>query len=70
MFVFAVHSRLLQFELGINCTGDFPNRRGGVTRTYCDMLRHMPRRFPPPWKAEKIAGGYVVRDANGQSLAY
>jgi hypothetical protein len=34
------------------------------------MLRHMPRRFPPPWKAEKIAGGYVVRDANGQSLAY
>jgi hypothetical protein len=22
------------------------------------------------WKAEKIAGGYVVRDADGQSLAY
>ena len=30
----------------------------------------MPRRFPPPWKAEKIPGGYVVRDANGQALAY
>jgi hypothetical protein len=28
------------------------------------------RRFPPPWKAEKIAGGYVVRDTNGQALAY
>jgi hypothetical protein len=35
------------------------------------MLRAMPpRRFPPPWKAEKIAGGYVVRDTNGQALAY
>jgi hypothetical protein len=29
-----------------------------------------PRRFPAPWSAEKIAGGYVVRDANGQALAY
>jgi hypothetical protein len=30
----------------------------------------MPRRFPPPWKAEKIPGGYVVRDTNGQAIAY
>jgi hypothetical protein len=30
----------------------------------------MARRLPPPWKAEKIAGGYVVRDANGQAIAY
>jgi hypothetical protein len=22
------------------------------------------RRFPPPWRAEPIPGGYVVRDAN------
>jgi hypothetical protein len=28
------------------------------------------RRFPPPWKIERIVGGYVVKDANGQSLAY
>jgi hypothetical protein len=28
------------------------------------------RRFPPPWRAEPIPGGYVVRDANGQSFAY
>jgi hypothetical protein len=27
------------------------------------------RRFPPPWRADKIPGG-IVRDANGQSLAY
>jgi hypothetical protein len=28
------------------------------------------RRFPTPWLADKIAGGYVVWDANGQALAY
>ena len=28
------------------------------------------RRFPPPWRADKIPGGYVVRDANGQALVY
>jgi hypothetical protein len=27
------------------------------------------RRFPPPWRAEKMPGGYVVRDANDQALA-
>jgi hypothetical protein len=29
-----------------------------------------PRRFPTPWHANKIPGGSVVRDANGQELAY
>jgi hypothetical protein len=28
------------------------------------------RRFPAPWRADKIPGGYVVRDANGQTLAF
>jgi hypothetical protein len=28
------------------------------------------RRFPAPWRADKIPGGYVIRDANGQALAY
>ena len=28
------------------------------------------RRFPPPWTVEQIAGGYKVKDAKGQSLAY
>jgi hypothetical protein len=28
------------------------------------------RRFPPPWRADKMPGGYVVRDANGQTIAY
>jgi hypothetical protein len=29
-----------------------------------------PRRFPAPGRADKMAGGYVVRDANGQAIAY
>jgi K+/H+ antiporter YhaU regulatory subunit KhtT len=29
-----------------------------------------PRRFPAPWSADRIPGGYVVRDANGQAIAY
>jgi hypothetical protein len=28
------------------------------------------RRFPAPWRADKVPGGYVVRDANGRALAY
>ena len=30
----------------------------------------MPRHFKPPWTAERIPGGFVVKDADGQSLAY
>jgi hypothetical protein len=29
-----------------------------------------PRRFPPPWTVEDIAAAFVVRDHNGQQLAY
>jgi hypothetical protein len=29
-----------------------------------------PRRFPAPWSAELQPNYYVVRDANGQQLAY
>jgi hypothetical protein len=28
------------------------------------------RRLPTPWRVEKLPGGHVVRDANGQALAY
>ena len=34
------------------------------------MLEQHTRRFPPPWTMEEIPGGYKVKDANGQSLAY
>lgn len=30
---------------------------------------YLMRRFPPPCAVEKITGGLVVRDANGQALA-
>jgi spore germination protein YaaH len=29
-----------------------------------------PRRFPPPWSAEEQEACFVVRDHNGQQLAY
>ena len=33
--------------------------------------RAMPdRRFPPPWTAELTPNCFIVRDANGQALAY
>jgi hypothetical protein len=28
------------------------------------------RHFPPPWRADKVACGYVVRDTNGQALVW
>jgi hypothetical protein len=28
------------------------------------------RRFPPPWHADPMPGGYAVRDANGQTLVF
>jgi len=34
------------------------------------MTEQSTRRFPPPWTLEEIPGGYKVKDANGQSLAY
>jgi len=30
----------------------------------------MSGRFPSPRREEAVAGGYVVRDANGQSLMH
>jgi hypothetical protein len=32
-------------------------------------MAESPRRFPTPWHADPMPGGYVVRDANGQALA-
>jgi hypothetical protein len=34
------------------------------------MPEQSTRRFSPPWTVEQIAGGYKVKDAHGQSLAY
>ena len=29
-----------------------------------------PRRFPPPWSVEVTPNCFIVRDANGQQIAY
>jgi endo-1,4-beta-D-glucanase Y len=31
---------------------------------------HHARRFPPPWSAELTPNCFIVRDADGQQLAY
>ena len=28
------------------------------------------RRFPPPWSVEEVAACFIVRDGNGQAVAY
>jgi hypothetical protein len=33
-------------------------------------LALMSRRFPPPWTAEETDACFIVRDANGQALAF
>jgi hypothetical protein len=29
-----------------------------------------PRRFSPPWRVEELSTSFVIRDDNGQKLAY
>jgi hypothetical protein len=33
-------------------------------------LTASPRRFPPPWTVEETARCFIVRDVNGQALAF
>jgi hypothetical protein len=33
-------------------------------------LKPHRHRFPSLWRADKMPGGYVVRDASGQAIAY
>jgi len=43
-----------------------------ATNAACPRRRgnRVTRRLPPPWRADKFSGGYVVRDANGFAVAY
>jgi hypothetical protein len=34
------------------------------------MVAMPPRRFPPPWTVEETDACFIVRDGNGQALAY
>ena len=43
----------------------------GTTRLIeSNESRVTQRRFPPPWRIERLPGGFKVVDAHGQSLAY
>jgi len=35
-----------------------------------DAVPSPNRRFPPPWSIKELAECFIVRDANGQALAY
>jgi hypothetical protein len=55
------HIRLDQFEQGNAARG----HAGEVEAAPCRAMEAMTsRRFPAPWRADKIPGGYVVRDVN------
>jgi hypothetical protein len=46
-------------------TADHPSPVGGAFSQYMAA-----RRFPPPWSVEELDTCFVVRDHNGQQLAY
>jgi hypothetical protein len=60
-----------QFEEG-NAAGGHASELEAIRRAAASPSspRMTARRFPSPWRAEPIPGGYVVREANGQALAY
>ena len=43
-----------------------------ITRTAGSLAygSAMPRRFPPPWSIDEHPESFIVKDANGQLLAY
>ena len=43
---------------------------GAVSKAPTVNMPSSPRRFPPLWSAELQPNYYVVRDADGQQLAY
>jgi hypothetical protein len=63
--------RLDQLEEG-NSIGGHATEVEAIPRPAASLSspRMTSRRFPTPWRADPMPGGYVVRDANGQALAY
>ena len=41
-----------------------------IVRRQCDDRQARARCFPPSWIAEETDACFIVRDANGQALAY
>jgi len=53
--------RILFLRLGPMSVGP------GQTGRYAAVT---PHRFPPPWSVEELDASFVVRDHDGQQLAY
>jgi hypothetical protein len=47
-----------------------PRRCGGCWRGCRPRDARLTPPLPTPWQAERLLGGYVIRDASGQALAY
>jgi hypothetical protein len=67
----AYSERLDQLEEG-NSVGGHASEVEAIPRPAASpsSSRMTSRRFSAPWHADSMPGGYVVRDANGQTLAY
>jgi hypothetical protein len=68
MAVSAHREWLDQFEEG-NAAGGHAGEVEAIRRPAVSPSM-TSRRFPAPWQADPMPGGYVVRDPNGQALAY
>jgi hypothetical protein len=51
------------------CVGS-PQRDRGPFNPSANRSEMPDRTFPPPWSSEEHSAYYVVRDRNGQGLAY
>jgi hypothetical protein len=49
--------------------GDVPRTFTGKN-DHTDPMTEPSRRFPIPWRPDRIPGGYVVRDATGQIVSW
>jgi hypothetical protein len=54
---------------GLFCVGS-PQRDRGLFNPSANRSEMPDRTFPPPWSSEEHSAYYVVRDRNGQGLAY
>jgi hypothetical protein len=65
----AVHSADLPTFDGRRTTRLNATARAAVVATARGLIVET-RHFPPPWSAEETEACFIVRDANGQALAY
>ena len=58
-------------QTGIGLTGPLTDRTRILSSDGARYDRAMPERnFPPPWSVGELDSCFVVKDANGQALAY